>query len=94
MVALIEDTIIDLERGKLAMPPDVDPKVFILTGGKVLKKPELIAAPVENMPESATVASIFDTYAKTLTPGSKELNSIATESIHGRHFKRVLVHPG
>jgi integrase len=90
MVALVEETLIDLERGKLTMPPDVDAKVFILTGGKVQKRPESVAVPVEKTREAATIGSIFDTYAETLTPGSKELNSIDTEAIHGRHFKRLL----
>jgi integrase len=36
------------------------------------------------------VAGIFDTYTETLTPGSKEANTVETEAVHGRHFKRVL----
>jgi len=38
----------------------------------------------------ATIGAVFETYAETFTPGSKEANSIETEAIHGRHFKRVL----
>ena len=90
MVALVEETIIDLERGKLVIPPDADAKTFILTGGKVHGRPQLAPTPTENEPESATIGGVFDTYAETLTPGSKELNSIDTEAVHGRHFKRLL----
>ena len=39
---------------------------------------------------SSTIAGVFESYAETLTPGSKEANSIETEAVHGRHFKRVL----
>src|SRR4051812_38408189 len=90
MAALAEDTIIDLERGKLIMPPDVDAKVFILTGGKVQNRPKPVAEPLQKSAKPATIGAIFDTYAETLTPGSKEANSIDTEAIHGRHFRRVL----
>jgi len=89
LVAVAEDTILDLERGKRIIPPDVDVKAFILTGGKVEKT---TTTPLPNIPAAATatIGSIFDTYAETLTPGSKESNSIITEAIHGRHFRRVL----
>ncbi len=91
LVALVEETLIDLERGKLAMPPDVDEKTFILTGGKVEKRPQPVADSLQPAPQpAATIGTIFDTYSGTLTPGSKEANSIDTEEIHGRHFRRVL----
>jgi hypothetical protein len=92
MLAVIEVTLIDLERGKLVMPPEVDVKTLILTGGKVSKRPEPVADLLKQAsdPTTETIASIFDIYATTLTPGSKELNSIDTEAIHGRHFKRVI----
>jgi hypothetical protein len=32
LCALIEETIQDLERGKLTMPPEADPAAFILSG--------------------------------------------------------------
>jgi integrase len=41
-------------------------------------------------PASLTLKRVFDTYAETLTPGSKEANSLETEAIHARHFARVL----
>ena len=37
--ALIEETIQDLERGKLMMPPNADPAAFIMSGGKLTSKP-------------------------------------------------------
>ena len=92
LVALVEETLIDLQRGKLAIPPDVDVKAFILTGGKVVKPTAAVADPLHGEPEpvrAPTVGAVFDTYAATLTPGSEEANSIETEAIHGRHFRRV-----
>jgi hypothetical protein len=37
MVALTEETPIDLERGRLVIPSNVDAQTFIPTGGKVEK---------------------------------------------------------
>jgi integrase len=109
-VALVEETLIDVSRGKLAIPPGVDEKLFILTGGKIAKPTEPaepVAGPSESTDLNAepaisdgetapprsrpsTIGSVFDTYRETLTSGSKEASSIVTETIHGRHFKRVL----
>jgi integrase len=36
------------------------------------------------------LGEVFATYMDTLTPGSKGLNTISTENIHARHFRRVL----
>jgi hypothetical protein len=90
IVALVEETIIDLERGKKVMPPDADPKTFILTGGKVERLARPVADPLHEATPVPSIGSGFDIYESTLTPGSKEANSIATEAIHARHFKRVL----
>lgn len=90
IVALVEETLIDLERGKLTLPAGADAKTFILTGGKVEKRPQPVADPLQTKPAHATIKAVFDTYTQTLTPGSKEANSLDTEAIHERHFKRVL----
>jgi hypothetical protein len=39
--ALIEETLEDVERGKLTMPQDADPIAFILSGGKVRDGPSM-----------------------------------------------------
>src|SRR3954447_14553704 len=67
--ALIEETIQDLERGKLAMPPDADPAAFILSGGRVTAHPEPVAIAPHEAVQPPTLKRVFDTYAEILTPG-------------------------
>jgi len=90
VLALIEETVQDLERGKLSLPPGVDVTDFVTTGGKVVRLPEPVSDPFHAPAVSATIGAVFDTYAATLTPGSKESNSVDTEAVHGRHFRRLL----
>jgi integrase len=90
LVALAEETLIDLARGKLAIPPDVDAKTFILTGGKVEKRAEPVADLLQNAAGPPTIETVFDLYKETLTSGSKEKSSIQTETIHAGNFKRIL----
>jgi integrase len=58
----------------------------------VTKRPEPVADLLHKAPEPAvaTISSVFETYTKTLTPGSKEANSLDTEAVHERHFNRLL----
>jgi integrase len=89
--ALIEETVQDLERGKLTIPEDADVLTFILSGGKVATKPKpVVSNPFQTETAPATIGGIFDTYTATLTPGSKEANSMETEAVHERHFRRLL----
>ena len=89
--AVIEETLQDLERGKLAIPEDADVLTFIISGGKVATKPKpVVSNPFQTETAPATIGAIFEIYSATLTPGSKESNSIETEAVHARHFKRVL----
>jgi hypothetical protein len=88
--AVIEETIQDIERGKLIMAPEADPAAFILSGGKVAWRPEPVSKAFHEAPPPPTLKQVFETYAATPTPGSKEANSIETEAIHRRHFLRLL----
>ena len=72
------------------MPPDADPAVFIVSGGKVAERPNLVSDTFHDAEKSPSLKQVFDTYAATLTPGSKEPNSLGTEAVHRRHFVRVL----
>jgi hypothetical protein len=87
--ALIEETIQDLERGKLAMPTDADPVSFIISGGKIAARPQAVSIQFQETPPPPTLRQVFDTYVATLTPGSKEANTIETEAVHRRHFLRI-----
>jgi site-specific recombinase XerD len=86
--ALVEETIQDLERGKLTLPPDAEPAAFILSGGKVTSKPK--PEPAHEAPKPLTLGEVFETYSATLTPGSKGTNTISTENVHAKHFRRII----
>jgi integrase len=95
--ALIEETIQDLERGKLTMSDDADVAAFIVSGGKLTAKPALAspqavasAGPTEPHSETASLKSLFAAYTETLTPGTKEASTLYTETIHTNHLVRVL----
>jgi integrase len=72
------------------MLPDADPATFIISGGKVAGRPRPISESFQDNSKPPTLKQIFDTYAETLTPGSKEENSLSTEAVHRRHFRRIL----
>jgi hypothetical protein len=50
--AQIEETIVDLVRGKLLMPHDADPASYILSGGKVASQPRLVSNPFQEAPKT------------------------------------------
>jgi integrase len=89
MAAQIEETILDVERGKLAMPPDADAKTFIMTGGRVHRPVGLPAAEPSEPEPAPTLAEVFDLYFDTLTKGSKSASSLVTERVHSGHIKRI-----
>jgi integrase len=95
--ALIERTILDLKRDRLALPEGADPIAFIVSGGRTIEKHveerPATPAPVAECSatkETPTIARVFDIYATTLTAGTKDASSLATEAIHRRHVCRVL----
>ena len=83
----VEETLADILRGRLALPPDADPGTFILSNGKLGRKP----APVATAPQPpATLGSLLAAYRAELPDGAKEANSLRTELIHLRHVERLL----
>jgi hypothetical protein len=46
------------------MPPEVDVKTFVLTGGKVAKRPELVAGPLHEAPKPAIIGAVYDTHVE------------------------------
>lgn len=89
LVALIEETISDLERGKLVMPDDADVKAFIATGGKVVNRPKPVSDPFHE-PKPAALGDVFTLYRETLTKSHKAATSLSTERVHERHLIRLL----
>jgi integrase len=85
-----ESVIQAIGQGFLTVPPDTDPGDFILAGGKTIQ-PSIVIEP----PKSITLAGLFETYERELTPGSKEVNTRETERTHRRnliaHFGRLAV---
>ena len=45
--ALIEETIQDLERGKLATSSDADTATFIISGGRLAGRPRIVSTPFQ-----------------------------------------------
>lgn len=80
---IVEETIKDLKRGRLELPPGADVGSFLISGGRVAAK--LVAADVSD-PCQATLEGLFDTYEKELTPGAKEANTRETERTHRRNL--------
>ena len=87
---VVEETIKDLKRGRLEMPGDADPGAYLISGGKLTGKPKPASSDTPDDDVPFTLGRVFDTYLETLTPGSKEANTLETEAVHSRHFNRVL----
>ncbi len=78
----IEETVRLLERGRLEIPSGVDPAQFILSDGKLTRKPVLH--------KTLTLEGLFTIYEEKLTEGSKEANTRRVERIHAKHVKGLL----
>jgi integrase len=78
----IKETIRDVKRGRLCIPDGADPGLFILSDGKLDRKPEA--------PAIRTLADLFCVYESSLPLGAKEESTLAGERIHIKHLKRHL----
>jgi hypothetical protein len=78
----ISQTLEDIERGRLIVPPDADIWEFIKSDGKRDQKTVL--------PAVSTLGGLFDWYFSQQLPGGKEANTLTTERIHAKHFQRLL----
>ena len=85
-LARFEETLGDVLRGRLEIPAGADVGLFLLSDGKLERKPAAPAAPGT----SPAVADVFALYRAHLTAGSKEANTLKCEGIHLRHLARVL----
>lgn len=71
--------------GVIAPPPeDADVVQYVLTGGKNVAKPKVVAT------TSPTLEEMLKGYLASLPSGSKEKNSLATEATHFTHLLRIL----
>lgn len=70
----IEETILLLERGRIEMPDDADPAQFILSDGKLDRKP--------TKPKVATLADLFQTYNDEMPEGAKDADTLKGERWH------------
>jgi len=82
LVGRIDETIQLLERGRLDLPKDADPGLFILSDGKRLVKPSA-RRPV-------SLGELFEEYQATMPAGAKEASTIAGEKRHMAHVMRHL----
>ncbi len=84
-LAKFEETLSDVLRGRLKIPDGADVAVFLLSDGKLDKRPAHVDAP-----PALTVGELFAHYQTHLTPGAKEANTRKCEGVHIRHLTRLL----
>lgn len=82
LLGRIEETILLIERGRLELPPDVDPATFILSDGKRTGE--------EKRRERLTLKQLLDRYQVELPTGAKEESTLQGERIHFKHLLRHL----
>ncbi len=83
--ATVEETLLDLARGKLTLPDGADDRVlwqFLKSGGKLTELPEVV--------KSVTLGEVLESWEKGLPEGAMEANSRVTARIHMAHVLRVL----
>ncbi len=80
VAARVAETIRLLERGRLQMPPDADPELFIISDGKQASK--------ESVNRDQTLNELLTTYQKSLPPGAKAESTMITEQLHITHLLR------
>ena len=78
----LEENIRLVERGRLEIPPDADLATFLLSDGRLDKKPVL--------PTTLNLGDLVATYCKQLPKDSLEANTLCTMEIHLKHLKRIL----
>ncbi len=81
-VLRIEENIRLLERGRLEIPADADVATFLLSDGKLDKKPAI--------PVVLRLSDLIDAYRKHLPKDSLESNTLCTMDIHLKHLQRIL----
>ena len=78
----LEENLLLVERGRLAVPTGADLGLFLLTDGRLEKKVEVTRVP--------TLASMFERYQTTFTAGAKEEKTRQMEDVHMKHLCRLI----
>jgi hypothetical protein len=82
MMRIIEETLYDLDRGKVALPKNADLWEFVKTGGK--------RGQAFEAPKRFAVKDLFGWYFEKQPPRGKEVNTLSTEHTHEKHLCRIL----
>ena len=82
LVGRVEDTLRLLERGRIELPSDCEPGLFILSDGKLHGKATHAAV--------VTLQDLFGLYREKLPEGAKEATTLEGENIHIKHLLRHL----
>lgn len=77
----IEETLLLLKHGRLAIPAAADPVAYILSDGRKLNHDE---------PTLVALSELTEAFRANRVSGHKEISTIKTEDIHIRHFLRIL----
>jgi integrase len=85
-LARVEDTLSDIDRGRLVVPPDADIATYLLSDGKLAEKPSTAAAPSNVL----TLAGLAEQYLTTFANGSREPSTLLTARIHLNHIRKTL----
>jgi integrase len=80
--AIVEETLTLLNTGRLTIPADANPGVWILSGGKLQEKPQTEDRPIANLGE------VCDAYYADQV--DKADTTLVGESTHINHLKRLL----
>jgi integrase len=82
----VEATLAAIRHGWVTVPEGADPGTFIVSGGKLERKP----GPPPPGPAAATIGDLLAAYEGSLPVGAKAANTLRTEKIHRRHVERIL----
>jgi integrase len=82
VVSRVAETIRLLERGRLQMPSDADPAVFIISDGKHAKK--------ASANRGQTLDELLTTYQQSIPAGAKAETTLKTEELHIAHLRKGL----
>jgi integrase len=78
----IEENLRLVERGRLQLPSGADVGLFLLSDGKLERKPDLTPP--------STIRDLIACYRDKFTTGVKEANTTKTERIHLNHLERII----